>query len=160
MRHTGRGNPAAAIGSWLLHLATWDGVLPALVALTPLALHWMFPNIQVQRNQINIIEIASILIPIATFGLRFVVGIADLSSKKAKWQSVPFTVGLLVLAVGECAYIGLKNNPGVPAGVGLAILLSVYAIYLPLMAITFFPYKVLTRRDAGPGSQTSRRGRG
>ena len=57
-----------AFGSWFLTVISWDGLLPPVILIVPYLLNALFPNVR------GVIEVASLLLPITAFFIRYFVG--------------------------------------------------------------------------------------
>ena len=62
------------LGSWLLTVFTWDGLLPPCILLVPYLIEILFPN-----NR-GAIEVMAVLLPITGYFVRLVVGKRQIAS--------------------------------------------------------------------------------
>jgi hypothetical protein len=86
--------------SWLFRVMTWDMILPIITLLTPVLVQRLFP-----KNG-TVLAIATMLVPIAAFFVRFSVGrrhIAanNVSSKLRSMQFIVLCIGILALTIAD-----------------------------------------------------------
>jgi len=124
--------------SWLKNVLFWDTFLPVCIALAPVVIRLLFPNIR------EILEIVSITFPIVALFLRFRSGFRRIasnrcSSSKKESQQIIFVFGILPLVLIECV---LMLSSLMPPGPDQAVGLLLWAIWFPfyLAAMTFAMY--------------------
>jgi hypothetical protein len=123
--------------SWLLTVLTWDGVLPACVALIPAGIKLILPN-----NR-GIIEVISVTLPIAAFLLRFRAGKRRIDTNGCSEavrivQMCIFVLGILALVLVDCFLI-LTNVMPQGAEMSLVVSVALLAPYLAIMAVAMYP---------------------
>lgn len=129
--------------SWLIRLIAWDGLLPALVWLSPHAIRAIIPNHD------KAIEAAAILIPIAALFLRFYMGSQYIYSNHCsrsfrRLQVVLFCLGIFLLLLIDVLLILSTILPKMPPGhpvhfKEMVLFTGVFAVYLLLMIIAMYP---------------------
>lgn len=132
--------------SWIMRLITWDGLLPALVWLSPYVIGAIIPNHE------KAIEAAAILIPILALLVRFYIGTQYIFSNHcSRWfrklQVVLFCVGLMLLLLIDSLMILSSILPKMPAGhpvhvKEIVLIGGFFATYLILMIIAMYPGRV------------------
>lgn len=126
---------------WISRVFRWDGLLPVAILLIPLALRLLFPN---QRWAI---ELASILLPVCGFVIRFVVGCHFIGTNHCgdtfrALQSICLVIGLGKMALLDCVII---LSILMPQGAlmmnarDIAISVGLYGLYLLLMIVAMYP---------------------
>ena len=137
--------------SWFFRVLGWDGLLPVCIALVPIVIGFLIPN-----NR-EAIEITGVLLPIAGFFIRLVIGTRHIRSNCCaiavrRIQFGVFFLGIFLL-VGIDALLILSQVKPKGAlfanrtdGVVWAILIF---IYLTSMAFAMYPERV-NSQDATP----------
>jgi len=142
---------AFAIARWLLRVAAWDGMLPAVVWSLPLVAVQLFPA---QRWPV---EVLGVVLPITAFLIRFFVGVGAIRSNHfgrvvRGLQGLSLWTGLfLLLIVDTLQILRLIMPPGAfrdrNSIVSMAVL---YGIYVFCMAFAMYP-----SRAPAPPQRTS-----
>jgi hypothetical protein len=126
--------------AWFLRLITWDGVVPILIALAPLAVELSIPN-----NR-GVMEVAAVALPIAAFFIRLCVGgrlirTNNCPAETRRLQAIAFVFGLFLLGLFDSVLILSHLVPnGVPMVGPFLIVLG--GPYLVAMAIALYPGRV------------------
>lgn len=114
--------------------------MPIVLIGLPHAVHWLFP----QAN--GAIEGMGILLPIAAFFIRLVVGLRHIRANQCgplfrNLQQLFLFVGILSLVVVDACLILQLNIPGaaVRAEILTGFLLVTGCIYLPCMIVAMYP---------------------
>lgn len=123
---------------WLVHLLTWDALLPILVLATAEGLWQMAPPVEPAARKMQVVEVVALGLGVVGFTLRFVWGARRLAAQDAIWQWVPFVLGLMVLALAETAFLLIRGNTAVP-GDAWATTRPLFYAYFALMAVAFTP---------------------
>ena len=128
---------------WIIRLIAWDGLLPALVWLSPYAIRAIIPNHD------KAIEAAAILIPIAALFLRFYMGSKYIFSNHCsrsfrKLQVVLFCLGIFLLLLIDSLMILSTILPKMPQGHPvhfreMILIAGAFSVYLLLMFIAMYP---------------------
>lgn len=126
---------------WLTRVFRWDGVLPVVILLVPFVLRFLFPN---QRGAI---ELASIILPIGGFVIRFLVGCHFINTNHCHsafqtLQTCILVIGLGIMTLLDCIIILSVLMPQGALMVNakdIAIWVSLYGTYLLLMIIAMYP---------------------
>jgi len=134
----------ARIQEWLLKLFLWDGMAPAIVVLTAPVCKLLFPG----RPGFG--ELASIVVPIGAFLVRYVVGRRHfLEHSHCGWQVGLFFLAIVLLTLFDGFLIIFRLNERV-APPDWTPFLYAYAVYFCMMAAAFFPR---LRDDEAPDLQ-------
>ena len=138
----GYGHPpqAWAVARWLLRLAAWDGMLPAVVWSLPLVAMQLLPG---RRGPV---ELLGVVLPITAFLIRFFVGVRAIRSNHCGrifrgLQGISLWAGLfLLLIIDTLQILRLVMPPGaVKNRESLIGLLIFYSIYIVCMAFAMYP---------------------
>jgi hypothetical protein len=122
------------IQEWLLRLFLWDGMAPAVVVMTAPICTLLFPG----RPGFG--ELASIVVPIGAYLVRYVVGRKYfLEHAHYRWQVAVFFVAIFVLTLFDGFLILFRLNERV-APPNWTPFLYVYGVYLMMMATAFYPF--------------------
>lgn len=141
----------ASLVAWLLTLLTYDGLLPLLIFLVPIALNTLVPGRR------GLVEIVSLVLPSAAFCVRWYLGrrriLTNACSRRVRtFQQCVFIPGLLLLALLDCFGVlilgTMPNAPLHPKDRRAAIVL--YLVYLVCMAVALYPGRVRVRRRPRP----------
>lgn len=143
-----------AIARWLLRVAAWDGMLPAVVWSLPLVAVQLFPA---QRWPVEVLGVA---LPITAFLIRFFVGVRAIRSNHfgrivRGLQGLALWTGLfLLLIVDTLQILRLIMPPGAfrdrNAIVSMAVL---YGIYVTCMAFAMYPGRAPAAAQATRGAR-------
>jgi len=131
----------ASIGSWLLRLFTWDGVLPASVWSAPFLVEWLVPN-----NR-GAIEATGMILPAAAFLIRLQVGRRYIASNgfgpvMRGFQVGVFCLGLFVLVVIDAVMVlshVMPKGEAFRTTADCIVWAALYATYLTSMAVAMYP---------------------
>ena len=124
---------------WLILLICWDGLLPIAVIGIPSLVNFLFPNWQIG------LAILGVFVPVAALTIRFVIGWQRMRIGKAYgWQMVLFTIAISALFLFEAFILNDEIGKG-PKIADPQVLITMFAIYVAMMAIAMFPF----RRTAG-----------
>ena len=130
---------ALRLREWLILLFCWDGLLPIAVIGIPNLVKFLFPNWQIG------LAILFVFVPVAALSIRFVIGWQRMQVGKAYgWQMVIFTVAISALFLFEAFILNDEIGNG-PKIADPQTLITMFAIYVTMMAIAMFPF----RRSAG-----------
>ena len=138
----GYGHPpqAWAVARWLLRLAAWDGMLPAVVWSLPLVAMKLLPG---RRGPV---ELLGVVLPITAFLIRFFVGVRAIRSNHCGrifrgLQGISLWAGLfLLLIIDTLQILRLVMPPGAfKDRESLIGLLVFYSIYIVCMAFAMYP---------------------
>lgn len=131
---------ACAVARWLLRLAAWDGMLPAVVWSLPLVALQLLPG---RRGPV---EILGVVLPITAFLIRFFVGVRVIRSNRCGrilrgFQGVSLWAGLfLLLIIDTLQILRLVMPPGAfKDRESLIGLLVFYSVYILCMAFAMYP---------------------
>lgn len=143
------------IPPWIVRLITWDGIMPAVVCLSPRIVEFFFPNDEVT------FATAFVLIVTFIFAIRFIIGRLTIEENHCdeamkRLQTITFTMGMFVLMVIDTCVIlskHFKKKPGVPSFSveGFIIWSCVCFMYLLLMAVSMYPGNPETGGNAQAG---------
>lgn len=131
----------ASIGSWLLRLVAWDGLLPVVIWSSPFLIALLLPN---KRGAI---ELTAIVLPIAALFLRFRAGRRYIAANHCgpilrSLQIGVFCLGILVLFAVDAVMILTHVMPkGAMFATtdDLVVWAVLYAIYFTAMAFAMYP---------------------
>lgn len=128
---------------WIMRLITWDGLLPALVWLSPYVIGVLLPNHD------KAIEAAAILIPILALLFRFYLGTQYIFSNHCscrfrKVQLVLFCIGLLLLLLIDSLMILSSILPQMPRDHPVhfkeqVFMVGFFSLYFILMIVAMYP---------------------
>ena len=131
---------AWALARWLLRLAAWDGMLPAVVWSLPLVAMQLLPG---RRGPV---ELLGVVLPITAFLIRFFVGVRAIRSNHCGrifrgLQGISLWAGLfLLLIIDTLQILRLVMPPGAfKDRESLISLLVFYSIYIVCMAFAMYP---------------------
>jgi hypothetical protein len=136
------------VGSWLLRVVAWDGLLPAFVALVPTMICALLPN-----NR-GVIEIAAVVLPIAAFFIRVSVGTRHIASNTCgtivrRLQCFVFIVGIIILALIDSVLILTHVMPkGTPFATSsdCIVWMVLVLVYLTSMTVAMYPGRTKSLR--------------
>ena len=139
--------------SWLLRVVAWDGVLPLVLLGLPHGIHFLFPEAA------GAIEILGVLLPIAAFFTRLVVGFRHIRENHCpallqQLQYVVLFLGILGLVMFDAVMILQLNLPqgAMQPGDLLVLFGIVFAIYLPCMILAMYPGREAVARTEQVGN--------
>ena len=127
---------------YLVRLIAWDGVLPVVLWLVPIAIQKLVPNPGIW------IAVTAVFLPIFAFFIRYLVGISYINQNHCgkvmrKLQTVAFCLAILgLIAVDSLMIILQEVAPMAKGGWDprmLELLLVVYLAYLSVMAFALYP---------------------
>jgi hypothetical protein len=124
--------------SWLVRLATWDGILPRVIVLVPYALQLAVPNRRVA------VELAAVTLPIVAFLVRGVAGAQHIAKNNCsprfrQRQYASLGLGIFMLVFIDCFSMLLHLMPRMAFEEYVVIYAVTFAIYLPPMAFALYP---------------------
>jgi hypothetical protein len=127
--------------TWILRIAKWDGLLPAVVWTSPILVQLVFPNVR------GAIELVAVALPIAALLLRYLIGKRHIDSNRCslltrRIQMLALCVGSIVLMLIDSVMILTHVMPkgAAFATTGDVIVWGVlYAIYILSMTIAMYP---------------------
>lgn len=124
------------VAQWLFTMICWDGMLPGLVALTPL----IVGNLAARWPLIQIM--VGVFLPIAAFGLRRRLGFGQLADgRHARWQIGLFFPALFLLMIFDALFAVFTMIPQGLRDDDWQIVWWIFATYLVLIAIAMFPLR-------------------
>jgi hypothetical protein len=121
----------------------WDGALPLSVMIIPALIRFLFANRQ------GFLEITFVVIPVVAFLIRMASGMSRFRSQQMYWwQLTFFFVAIFLLCVLDALLVlhALIQGPP-PAGFWL-VCLTIYAIYLAIIAIAMYPLRIESSSDS------------
>lgn len=132
---------------WLLLIVTWDGLLPFCVAIAPIGIKIVFPNVR------GAVEITAVVLPVLAFLLRAANGIRQITATCGAGilrniKQIAFGIGLLLLTLIDCVLILSHIMPRgalFAAKEDCLMWAALFSIYFASMAFAFFP----GRADSG-----------
>jgi hypothetical protein len=122
---------------WALNLICWDGPLPAAIVVVPMTVSSLFPK------QEALIIITYIAVPITAFFVR--AAVADRHFKEGEqygWQQFLFICSIFFLVFVDALTIVLQDVAGPVAITEWLFLLALYLVYLPLIGLSLFPFRI------------------
>lgn len=134
-------------GSWFFRVLEWDGLLPVFIALIPTVIGFLIPN-----NR-GVIEITGVLLPIAGFFIRFVIGARHIRSNQCaitvrRLQVCFFLLGILLLVFIDALLILSHLMPeGTFKRTDYFVFAIIISMYLASMTIAMYPGRVNSLDD-------------
>jgi hypothetical protein len=131
--------------TWFVRLMTWDGVLPLVLGLVPLAVGVAIPNCR------GAMETTAVALPVAAFLMRSWAGLwfirtNNCCAKTREFQGVAFAIALFLLlffdAISILAHV-MPSGAVFATWLGFFVFMALFqAMYLGLMAIALYPGRV------------------
>lgn len=135
--------PATIIVEWILNVFCWDGLLPIAVVGIPTLVQFLLPNWQV------LFGILFLICPVTALSIRFVIGWQRMRSGRSYyWQMLLFTIAVSALFLFEAFILNDQMVQG-PKIADPQVLLTMFAVYLSMMAIALFPFRALLEMRSG-----------
>jgi hypothetical protein len=127
--------------SWILRLAKWDGILPAIVWSAPVVVRILMPN------QRGLVEITAVVLPIVAFFVRFNFGRRCISNNNCqivtrRFQMSALCIGILILVLIDAVMILAHIMPRGAAFATMAdivVWVVISSIYIVAMSIAMYP---------------------
>jgi hypothetical protein len=122
---------------WALSLFCWDGLLPVAVIAIPNLLNFLLPKWDFG------IAMLAVFGPVIALSIRFVIGWGRMRSGQVYvWQMVVFTAAISALFLFE-AFLLNDQVGGGPKIADPTVILTMFLLYMALMAIALFPFRTL-----------------
>lgn len=136
-------------GSWFFTVLGWDGLLPVCIVLIPTLIKILFTN-----NR-EAIEVTGVLLPVAAFFVRLVIGLRHIASNHCAIAVRRFQYGVFCLTIFllVCVDALLILSQEMPKGAMFAtwtdyVLFAIpISIYLTSMAFAMYPGRVNSPDD-------------
>lgn len=133
--------------TWLRFVIAWDGILPICVALFPIAIRLVLPNVR------DAIAITSVAVPVAALVIRIFVGNRHIARNRCgslvrAVQYCFFLVGILSLMCVECIFMAVGLNALLANEKDRYFTALAFGFYLVAMTIAMYPGRIAEIRDA------------
>ena len=129
------------IGTWILRLVGWDGLLPVTIVVVPYLVRLALPQFP------NAIAVVAVVLPIAAFFWRLYAGACHISTNRCGEffrgvQSIALFIGVLIMVLVDALLLCVQDLPGNllwrdPAAIRMVG--TMYAIYFACMVIAVYP---------------------
>jgi hypothetical protein len=129
----------STLGSWMLRIVAWDGMLPAAIWFAPLLIQAVAPN---RRGAV---ELAAVFLPIFAFFIRFRAGNRYISTNNCGpalrgLQFCVFFLAIFVLVLVDAVIMLTHVMPRAAITVDdLKVFAALYGAYLATMAFAMYP---------------------
>lgn len=136
-------------GSWFFRVLGWDGLLPVCIVLIPTAIKILIPNNRAA------IEVTGVLLPIAAFFVRLVIGLRHIALNHCaitvrRFQYCVFCLGIFLLVCVDALLILSQDMPKGAMFVtrtDYVVFAILIFIYLTSMTFAMYPGRVNSHDD-------------
>jgi hypothetical protein len=150
------------VGSWLIRLIAWDGLLPGAICAAPFIIRFLVPNSR------TAIEFTAVVLPIAAFFARYQAGrrlilLNNCGLILRRFQYGAFYVGIFLLVLIEAVIVLTHVMPKgalFAATEDLIVWAVLYSSYLTAMAVAMYPGRYGVPGSLGPLLPHSRQTKG
>jgi len=138
---------------WLWLVATWDGVLPLLLWVSPAIIGWLWPNHDA------LIALSAVFVPIAAFFARVFAGSWHIygnfcSPAFRQFQFVTFVFGILLMLFLDALILSVHGI--IPVGEQLQLVIGLsplFGIYVLFMLLAMYPGREPIPAGELPGTE-------